>query len=242
MSKQLHGRMAAALLKNAWLLVIGSVAALCLSALLPLVASAATLDPPSPVPHAICTGATIPQGWVIMDHQTDWSQCSGGLFNPDNIEITAPAQASRTAVCLDSPVPQEWVILSENTDLTRCTVGFPFALPPLWNEKTIARATEASMQVCVHTIIPPDWAITGEALADLGAAAACPLDFAFTPGKSQVTISPITGNAMTICASSPLPAGYMVQSASYKVDCKTDGGSANLIVPGAQDGAPELQN
>ena len=231
-------RIYTALLKKGGLLVMGGVAALCLSALLPITATAATRDPPYPVPHAICTGATIPQGWVIMDIQTDGSQCSGGFFNPNNIEVIAPAPTGSTAVCSDSPVPQEWVILSENTDLTRCTMG----VPPVWNEKTIARAAGASMQVCVRTSIPPDWAITGEALADLGAAAACPVDFAFSPGKSQVTIEPVTGNAMTICASSPLPAGYMVQSSSYMVDCKTDGGSANLIVPQAQDSLPEVHN
>jgi hypothetical protein len=117
-------------------MMIGGLLALCFSALLPLAVSARALDPPSPVPHAICTGATIPRGWVILDYQTDWSQCEGGLFHPNNLEIIAPTPAQPTAVCMHSPVLAQWVVLSENTDFSRCNMG-----NPVWDEITIAPAT-----------------------------------------------------------------------------------------------------
>jgi hypothetical protein len=59
----------------------------------------------------------------------------------------------------------------------------------------------------------------------------------------MVTLTPVRGDAMTVCASSPVPAYYRVQSAVRSPACVIDYGMGKLIIPGsARVGLPYLRH
>jgi len=169
----------------ATLLAALSLTAVLLSISTPVAAFAASRDTSSATTLTICTGASIPHGWVITAERFDWTQCSPGsipFLNASlNVEdIAAPFwQGDTMTVCSDSSLPSDAVIIADLPFVGQC-VGEAYG---------IHRAHENVLTVCAISPIPDTYVQTGTTrvlwcgLGDNNAVTIAPQ--ALTPGGSD---------------------------------------------------------
>jgi hypothetical protein len=107
--------------------------------------------------QAICSGSPVPPGWVVININTDFTQCSGTSNDIEIIEqISTLGPGATVGACSGQTLPSGWVLQDLATDFTRCFENSN-DLSILLNLNGLALGTQES--VCAGDALPTGWVV-----------------------------------------------------------------------------------
>jgi hypothetical protein len=156
------------------------------------VAGAVSVSPQTSI--AICSGSTVPSGYVITSSGTDY-RCPGS----GNYRWTLEPAYDGIVACLGSSYPSPYFITSQTSNAYQCTNG------GLLGAMTL-NLPYNGIVACVNGVLWTPWVITAN-----GSSYKC-------NGYGTITLSqPIDG--LRICSNSVIPTGWYADSASQFYIC-----------------------
>lgn len=178
--------------------------------------------------QTICSGGSVPAGWIKVDHRFSAVQCtpSSFRFNVTVLEsfFDKPAKATLIA-CWNSGTPAGWVTVDKLFAATQCTD------PAIYrNTKKIYKvaSTDLQLAICHDSPIPAGWIQTNDAFSAVACLVSPPL-FDNTWVISRFDNKPI-GTTMEVCSDAATPTGWSVTNTGWRAtQCHHTSGKIKVI-------------
>lgn len=187
-------------------------------------------SPSTDTAHTVCKGDPLQPGEIITQQWTNWFQCSGGPWNPNNVLLVTPiAPSGASQICGDSPIPDGFVILQQSPSDDTCHDSSMMIQKPSFSSSN-------PVTVCASSPIPLGWITTGELDPYPIGINPCPLEHGAFLIKFLQAPSP---SSMIVCKDSYIPPNFQIDNADTPDGmCLQDQGHSLSIEPNA--GGPPL--